>query len=61
MYVKKIKIFENYNVIQLENQVNEFLARERVLGFTILDIKYQTLPAYDNYSCLIYYTVPVKE
>ena len=42
MYVKKIKIFTSYNNSNdLENKVNEFLAKEIELGLAIIDIKYQ--------------------
>lgn len=62
MYVKKIKIFTSYNESEdLENKVNEFLAKEIELGLAIIDIKYQMSSADDSYSCLIYYTEPVKE
>jgi hypothetical protein len=61
MYVKKIKIFENYNYELLEDEVNDFLSKEIELGFTVIDIKYQKSMADDNYSCLVYYTEPVKE
>ena len=37
MYVKKIKIFENYNYELLEDEVNDFLSKEIELGFTVID------------------------
>lgn len=64
MCIKKIKIFTSYNEHEsktLENEVNEFLTKEIELGLAIIDIKYQMAPDYDSYSCLVYYTEPVKE
>ena len=62
MYVKKIKIFTSYNDSNdLENKVNEFLAKEIELGLAIIDIKYQMSSSDDSYSCLVYYSEPVKE
>lgn len=63
MYGKKIKIFKDTYYEHLERDVNSFLAKEVELGFTILDIKYQmsSAPNEEHFSCLIYYTEPVKE
>lgn len=59
MYVKKIKIFLSHLTTLLEENVNEFLAKEVELGFTILDIKYQ-MEGVNAHTCLIYYSEPVR-
>lgn len=62
-YVKKIKIFEGYDVGALERQVNDFISREIECGFSIINIQYQTSATADScyYSCMVYYSESVEE
>jgi len=62
-YVKKVKIFEGYDVEDLERKVNDFISREIECGFSIINVRYQTsaTAASCYYSCMVYYSEPVEE
>lgn len=64
IYVKKVRVFTVADPWDLEKHVNRFLSEEMTRGFNIIDIQYQTTcTRHDHavYSCMVYYSEPVKE